>query len=554
MSIRTRLLLAFVAIVVVVTALTLALLDRTVGRDLEDNLDDRLRHQALGVLRWLDSAGHPERLAPRLGGVVNARVTIVDADGVVIGDSDRPGDVGHAVGAAHEIRAARSQTVGRAVRVLDGDAAPSYLVAVRAADGRVLRLAVPMTRVATTRHRLRVRLALASLVGLAVALALGLVAIRTIVRPLRAMTAAAGRAARGDYAIGPASTSRDELGVLSRALVGLADEVQAQIGALTHERDLSLAVIGAMVEGVVVVDPAGAVVLSNPAAAALGAAVTVPAPLASSLAAARAGYAIDGELALAGRTVRCVARGLPGGRGAVAVLHDVSRLRALETARRAVLADAAHELRTPITAIAGFAETLAEADLDDATRREFVATIGRNADRIARLVASLLELEHLDERLEAIDLDARVELAPVVAACVATARAAHPDAPSVAQAIEPGLAVRGDRDRLEQIIQNLVDNAFLHGAPPITIAARRAGDRVELRVADAGGGVPPELRERVFERFYRGPTARRGEGSGLGLPIARAAATALDGTLAIVEDEAGVAGFVLTLPAASAAR
>lgn len=551
MALRTRLLLAFVTIVLVVTAATLVLLDRTLGRGLVDDTDDRLRHQALGVIKWLDRADHPERLAPRLGGVVNARVTIIDGAGVVVADSERASDLGHAVGDAPEIRGARAGAVGRAIRTLPPDAEPSYLVAVRAGDHRVIRLAVPMTRLAATRRELRARLLLAALVGLVVALGLGLLAIRAIVRPLRVMTRDAERVARGDYAIGPPAEGADELGVLSRALVGLAGEVQAQVGALTRERDRSLAVIGAMVEGVIVVDAAGAVTLTNPAADALIDPAALPPVLIAPLAQARAGAAVEDEIAIGGRTVRINVRPLPAGRGAVCVLHDVSRLRALEAARREFLANAAHELRTPVTAIAGFAETLADESLPADTRREFVATIGRNADRIARLVTGLLELERQGDRPLAAERGAAIALAPVVDACVATAAAARPGAAPVAVDVPPTLAVRGDRDRLEHVIQNLIDNAHKHGAPPVAVTATAVGDRVRLQVTDGGPGLDPEVRERVFDRFYRGPAARRGEGSGLGLAIARAAATALGGTLTAAAAPGGGTAFVLELPRAS---
>ncbi|MBK9037130.1 MAG: HAMP domain-containing protein [Myxococcales bacterium] len=548
MSVRTRLLLGFVSIVLVVTAATLVLLDRTIGRDLRDGTDDRLRRQALGVMKWLDTAGQPERLAPRLAGVVNARVTIVSGDGVVLGDSERAGDVGLAVGDAPEVRAARAGAVGRAVRTLPPDGGEAYLVAVRAPDGRVIRLSVPMTGLAATRRALRLQLALAALVGLAVALGLGVLAIRAIVRPLHAMTRDAARVARGDYAIGPPAPTKDELGVLSRALVGLAGEVQAQVGALTRERDRSLAVIGAMVEGVIVVEADGAVTLTNPAADRLvDPAAPLPDALIAPLSSARAGAPIEDEIELRGRTVRINVRPLPARRGAVCVLHDVSRLRALEVVRREFLANAAHELRTPITAIAGFAETLADDELEPAMRREFVATIARNADRIARLVAGLLELERQGTRPEAREPGRAIALAPMVAACVATAAAARPGAAAVAIDVAAELAVRGDHERLEQIVQNLIDNAHKHGAAPIAVTARADGGRVRLMVADGGAAIAPAQRERVFERFYRGAAARRGEGSGLGLAIARAAAEAMGGTLAVVDGPGGGTAFALEL-------
>ncbi len=548
-SIGTRILASFVAIVAVVGATTFALLDRTLGEDLTGELDARLLAQTDGVVKWLETAGHPERLATRLSGVVGARVTIVDADGMVLGDSDQWADLGRPIGDAPEVAAARGGRIGRATRRLVAEAAPAYLVAVPTKDGRVVRLAVPTARLAATRRELRLRLLLATAVGMAVAIALGLVASRAIARPLRDMTRAAERVTRGDYAIGPPSARADELGVLSRALVGLADEVGRQVAALTGERDLSLAVIGAMVEGVIVVDDAGARVVVNPAAESLcGAAI--PDRLAGHLDRARAGHASDGEITLRDRVVLVSARPLPETRGAVAVMHDVTRLRALEAVRRDFLADAAHELRTPVTAIAGFAETLADDAIAPAARAEFVATIRRNAVRIARVVTGLLELERLEARVEATTAPDAIALAPVVEAAVRAAAAARPDAPPIEVAIGAGLTVKGDRDGLDHVVQNLIDNALLHGAPPVRVHAEAVAGKVRLTVADAGSGIAAPHQARVFDRFYRVAGSAR-VGSGLGLAIARSHAQAMGGDLTVTSQVGQGATFMLELEQAA---
>lgn len=545
MSIGARLLASFVAIVLVVGVTTFVLLDRTLGEDMTGELDARLVAQTEGVVHWMETAGHPERLATRLAGVVGARVTIVDKDGMVLGDSDRWADLGRPIGDAPEVAAAFAGKTGRATRRLTAKGPPVYLVAMATKDGRVVRLAVPTARLAETRAELRDRLLLATAVGMAVALVLGFVLIRAITGPLREMTRAAERVAKGDYAIGPASPRSDELGVLSRALVGLADEVGRQVAALTRERDLSLAVIGAMVEGVVVVDRDGQRLLANPAAEQLlGAAI--PPGLATHLDRARDGQDSDGELEVRDRAVVVSARPLPGTHGAVAVLHDITRLRALEAVRREFLADAAHELRTPVTAITGFAETLADDSLAPAARAEFVATIRRNAERIARVVTGLLELERLEARAEATAAPDAIELWPVVEAAVRAAKAARPDAPAVENEVDRSILVRAERDGLDHVVQNLVDNAQLHGAPPVRVKATGDGKRVRLTVTDSGRGIAETDLGRVFDRFYRGEGGGK-PGSGLGLAIARSHARAMGGELSVESRKGEGATFVVEL-------
>lgn len=545
LSIRTRLLAGFVAVVAVVGLATFLLLDRTLGRSLRAELDERLREQAAGVVRWLEGAGQPDRLAPRLAMVVGARVTIVTDDGLIEADSIRRIDIGRPIGFAPEVRAARLGHDGRAERALERGAPSSYMVAVPGTGGRVVRLAVPSARIEAARRALRLRLLAATGLGFVVALALGALVIRAVVRPLRAMTAAAERVTRGDYAIGPPRAEKDELGVLSRALVGLADEVGRQVTALTRERDLSLAVIGAMVEGVVVVDGAGAPVLANPAARDLLGDGPLPPEIAGPLDRARAGAAGSDELAVRDRAVVAGFRPLSETGGAVAVLHDVTRLRAAEAVRRQFLANAAHELRTPVTAIAGYAETLAAGELPAATRGEFVGAIARNALRIARLVADLLELERIEARAQATAADEAIALAPAVADAVAAARELGPARITVD--VDDALVVAGQRDGLDHVLQNLCDNAVLHGGGEVTITAAVDGERVLLTVADRGPGLGVDERERVFDRFYRGSASKKGTGAGLGLAIARSHARAMGGTLTAGGEPGQGAVFTLSL-------
>jgi signal transduction histidine kinase len=209
-------------------------------------------------------------------------------------------------------------------------------------------------------------------------------------------------------------------------------------------------------------------------------------------------------------------------------------LAALEQARsneRRFLADASHELRTPVTAVRGNAEYLARHGADDET----IADLRADAERLSRLVDDLLAVErqtHAGTGHEPVDLD---EVAHTVAA-------AHAELVTVS-APEP-VAGRGDPEALRRAVENLVANALLHGAPPVTITVRRVGDRAHLAVADAGPGLAPEEAEAAFRRFWRGAASRSRGGSGLGLAIVRATARAHGGDV-----EARGATFTLDLPA-----
>ncbi len=554
-SLRLKLLATFLVLVVVAGAGTLIAIERTLANDLLTEVDLRMSKQAGEVADWLRIAGHPDRLAPRLAAVTGARITIVGANGLVQGDSAEPESEGHPIGDASEISKARRGETGRAIRRLRAAEAPQYLIAIQGDLGRVIRLAVPLGNVIETRTKMRARLLVGGGIGLLGSLVLSIIFIRALTRPLQEMTRTAERLAAGDFEVPPPPDAGGELGVLGRAMSRMAGEVKARVGELTQQRDLLTVVFGRLVEGVVVVDPAGAPVLVNDAAGPMLDAApggpAVPPPIAPLVARALAGEDVDEELQLADRAIRASARPLGQG-GAIVVLYDVTRMRSLEAVRREFLSNAAHELRTPVTSIAGYAETLLAGGVDAETQTEFLTTIHRNADRIASLVTDLVLLDTLGGRDSVLAARVPVALARVVRDAVQTAKGVSPGA-QVEVAIDGALAVLATRDAIDHVVQNLVDNAIKYGGgTAITITATQARTRVTLVIEDGGAGIPPGLEERIFERFFRidpGRSRDRG-GTGLGLAIVKSQIEALGGRVR-VESAAPGARFVVELDAAS---
>ena len=516
------------------------------------------------MARWLDNADHGDpqsprltgrvaRLAQRLGAVTDARITVIDAAGDIEGDSQEPELVGLPIGEPVELAGARRGEIGRAVRPLHRGEPPHYLVAVAVDGGRVIRLAVPIDDVLAARARMRDRLIVGALFGLVGCVALSWIFIRAITRPLQVMTRSAERLARGDYGAPPSIDSGGELGVLARAMNRMTGEVSARVRELTEQRDVLAVVFGGLVEGVIVVGRDRRIVLVNAAARPLVGDGELPPDLAPLVGRALAGEPADDELALVGRAVRVAARPLAGGAGelgAIVVLYDVTRLRALEAVRRDFLANAAHELRTPVTSISGYAETLLGGGVDAETRQEFVTTIHRNAQRIAALLADLLVLDRLEGRAALVGDRAPVRLADVVADAARTARGVAPDA-RIDVDVAAELAVLGTRDGLDHIVVNLVDNAVKYGAgTPIAVAACRVGARIRLTVRDRGPGIPAGHEDRVFERFYRVDAGRSRElgGSGLGLAIVQLQSAAIGGRVWVEHADPG-ARFVVELDA-----
>jgi two-component system phosphate regulon sensor histidine kinase PhoR len=240
-------------------------------------------------------------------------------------------------------------------------------------------------------------------------------------------------------------------------------------------------------------------------------------------------------------------------RGAVAVFHDMTEVRRLETVRRDFVANASHEIKTPLTAIRGFAEMLLSSDLASRDARNHLEIILRHSERLSRLIEDLLELSRLESGTFTLEPE-ELDLAALAA--------------ELCRELEPRLRERGISIRIEadgsprafadaravrQIFQNLLDNALKYSDPDraIEVRVRAQGDVVRVDVADHGIGIPEADRARIFERFYRVDRGRAREqgGTGLGLSIVKHLVQASGGEV-WVESTPGVGStFSFTVPA-----
>jgi signal transduction histidine kinase len=223
------------------------------------------------------------------------------------------------------------------------------------------------------------------------------------------------------------------------------------------------------------------------------------------------------------------------------------RLAEVDIARKQFIANASHELRTPIFSLGGFVELLEEEDPSPAERAEFVHTMRKQIERLTKLTADLLDLSQLDAgalvmQSRSVDLgtlarEVAREFGPRADRRGSRLELRTPDTPAIA---------RADPDRVRQIIRILLDNALTHTpeGTKVTVTTYLANHRAELTVSDEGTGIPQRVQGRVFERFY---TADSAGGSGLGLAIARELAQRMEGRIAITSSKRFTA-FTLDLP------
>ncbi len=485
-----------------------------------------------------------------------ARVTVIAADGRVLADSaEDPQKMENHIGRP-EIQQAFASGEGRAVRhsaTLDRDLVYFALRQQPATGGPVvLRFALPLKHIDEAMAEFRRRLAATSLGILLAAGGAALLASRSFSARIGRLKAFSRRVADGDFRPLAAERAGDELAELARALNETAARMDQTIRSLTDERNRSAAILRSMVEGVAVISADERIVFSNQAFSQIlgldpaGAEGRRPVEVIR-----QPGLLEVIRQVLAGResvhsevvmgTVRprsfgvtaapVLALGATEGRGsttgAVLVLHDISELRRLERVRRDFVANITHELKTPLTAIQGFAETLLAGALDDRKNRErFLEIIRDHAQRLARLTDDLLKLSLIEAGKLELEIQP-VAVAELMDSCVATAQIKAQGKQLLLRADCPaGLpAARGDRSRLAEVLQNLLDNAvqYTPAGGRIIVRARVDEGAVVITVADTGIGIPQAEQERIFERFYRVDAARSREagGTGLGLAIAR---------------------------------
>jgi two-component system phosphate regulon sensor histidine kinase PhoR len=418
-----------------------------------------------------------------------------------------------------------------------------------------------------------VRRSLLAALAAALGCALGLAWLSSVLlaRRVDAIAAVARRYAAGDFSAPARDPGGDELGTVARVLDDTARELGRRMTELSQDRARMEAILAGMLEGVIVVNAEGRIILANEAARRLaqpdalepgrhyGDVVRHP-DIGAMLGRALNGQTPDGiefsPLRDSNRTL--VARAAPvtteGAPGAVLVLHDITDLRHADRMRRDFVANVSHELRTPLTAIQGYVEALQDAvppEPEEAAR--FLEIIARQANRMERLVRDLLRLARLEagqEPVEPSQTDIETLFADVMTELEGALEAKGQRIVTDVGAEAATLHV--DPAKLHDALRNLVENAIAYAPPSttITLASRRANGACAITVADEGPGIPEADLSRVFERFYRVDKARSREsgGTGLGLSIVKHLVEILGGEVKAANRRSGGAVFTVTLP------
>ncbi|MDF1501910.1 HAMP domain-containing sensor histidine kinase [Roseisolibacter sp. H3M3-2] len=537
MRLSQRLLLYALLVVSVLVAFTLvAVRERTVDGLRASTLERVRAEAALAAAAWRPGTPAPA-LADSLARTLDRHVTLLDPGGAVVGDSESD-DLSAGwlrnYAALPEVEGARRTRGSHAAR--SSAAGATELAGAASGAAGAVRVAAPLETGAAIVADVRRGVRLTALAALALSAGVALLSARTVTRPPGELRDVTRALAGGDLSRRPALAAPGEVGELATAVHRLAEQLGARLDALQAEEDLMAAVGEALSEAVVAVDARQRVVRANASARQLlRLRDPIPFPadhlprdrtLREALGDALRGEASGpAELRLDGRTLTLTARPLPGGAGAVLAFYDLTPVRRLEHVRRDFVANVSHELKTPLTVVGGFAETLADDELPPAMRRQFAETIRDNAQRMQRIVDDLLDLSRIESGVwqpmrTDVDVGAAAADATAAARVVASAK-------GVAVAVQPAAdapAVHADPSAVRQVLSNLVENAVRHtAAGTVTVFTARDDGGVWLGVRDTGAGIGADHLPRIFERFYRADPGRARDvgGTGLGLSIVK---------------------------------
>jgi two-component system phosphate regulon sensor histidine kinase PhoR len=568
MRIQQRLLVALVALVASVSLPAAYLLNRWISEEVVEQARASLIRETRILGAELNRAP-PEDLFTWIHATherAGARITIIEADGRVSADSDvldlakmdNHGD-------RPEIRAAFAGEVGTSLRPSTTFKRDLLYVAVAFGKPlRVLRLSRPIDITMSPVWRGQRALWLSATIALVLAFLVGGVLTRWLARPLTTMTHAARAMAKGKFQTPLPEPSGDELGELARALATLRNQLAARIEELRAEGDKLRTILNGMKEGVALIQEGRVTVANSAFAEMIGA--TVPLEGRSPLEAARLPELAEAihasieerqpeqrELQVGNRhlSVDALPLGTPESEQTVVVLQDLTESRKLERLRRDLVANASHELRTPVAAILGAAETLSAGAAEDAeARASFVDILLRHAQRLSRLTTDLLDLSRLEAgyrpRIETVDV---AEVVQTVVGSLASKAGAKQ---ILLENATPAVTVAAERPALEQVLTNLVDNAIKYTTQggSVRVTAEPEEGQVRIVVADTGVGIAAEHLPRLWERFYRVDAARSRElgGTGLGLAIVKHLVLSHGGSVDVESEVGRGSSFIVRLP------
>ena len=548
------------------------------------DLKVRARFFEKQVLEHLDPMDEKavDLLCKKVGESTATRITIILSSGKVIGDSEKnPAKMDNHLDRLEFIDALKgpSGTYTRHSRTLGKDM--MYVgIPIKKKNHvlAVVRTSVPVNNIDLVLKSIKIKIAFGCLVVAVFAAMLSLFISRRIIRPIEQIKIWAESITSGEFHLRPQVAESEEIGALAESLNRMAVKLREHIDTVRRQRNEIEAMLSSMVEGVIAVDMEERVISMNHAAAKMFGCDLAEAQGRSIQEVLRntvlhrfvknalsSQDAVEEEIVLSSDRERSLnghgtlLRDAEGKQiGALIVLNDVTRLLRLEKIRREFVANVSHEIKTPITAIKGFVETLRDGAMENHENAErFLEIIGKHVDRLEAIIEDLLSLSRIEReagREEVLLDEGRLKdvLETAIQVCEANAMAKKIE---VELSCAEDIVAKFDPLLLEQAVVNLLDNAIKYSGEGkiVWVEAVQSGKEIILSVRDQGCGIEKNHLPRLFERFYRADKARSRQlgGTGLGLAIVKHIAQAHGGHVAVESTHGKGSTFSIHLPKTS---
>jgi len=587
-SFKTKLILSYAVVILISFAFLAFFLDKNLEQNSIHNIESSLVNQARLVENQIAPAAikaqdvaQLELLAVSLSQSIKCRITIVNSAGKVLADSEKlRQEVLQMENHLYrpEVKAALTGGTGIDTRYSSTLKIGMLYVALPIKENKditgAVRLALPLDSVQKTLNEIRRTILLGLLFALALAIVSGSVVAGRTIGPINRMIQVSRRFSEGNFSRRIIQSPKDEIGELADTLNKMAQDTEDKIKEIETQNQKLTAIFNSMIEGVIVVDKDGHIVSINPAIEKIFKVLNKDAQGKPFLEAIRnndisdlmrsvisKGRSESAELTLMypvrkifeiSATPIFVTNNVTG---CLVAIHDISEIRKLETMRSDFVANVSHELKTPLTSIKGFIETLLEGALDDKeNNRNFLMIIQEHAERLNSLVNDLLSLSHLESKeitLEEKIINLRQLVEKIILGFKAQLKNKSID---VRNELPVSLSIKADENRIEQVFTNLIDNAikFNKNKGAIKIYSQDADGKIKIIVEDSGIGIPEKDIPRIFERFYRVDKARSRElgGTGLGLSIVKHIVELHNGSVGVESTEDFGSKFWLALPKA----
>jgi len=583
---KFKLIFSYVWLIIVSFVFVAFFLNRNLGANALRDIQSSLVSQA----RLIENQIDPEKLQQRdtlylealtvaLSQKIDCRITIIDTQGKVLAESRKsPEEILRMENHLYrpEVQKALAGATGIDTRYSSTLKIDMLYVALPLRQGGriagVLRLALPLESVERTLSAVRRVILLGLLSALGVAVLLGSLLASQTIRPIHRMIHVSRKFSEGDFSRRIVQDSRDEIGELAVTLNKMAQDIEDKIREIKTQNQKLAAIFNSMIEGVIVVDKADRIVSINPSIEKIFGLSKKDVEAKFFLEAIR-----NNDIAEVVKNVLAQGRPLsteitlvyPVRRifevnatpifdneavnGCLVVIHDITEIRRLETVRSDFVANVSHELKTPLTSIKGFVETLLEGALDDKkNNRNFLKIIQEHADRLDRLVDDLLSLSHLESKeivLRRSDCNLYRLVEEVASGFASQLKKKGIE---IKNELPQDLSLKADKARLEQVFINFIDNGIKFNKENgfIKIGSRQTDGEVRIGIEDSGIGIPQKDIPRIFERFYRVDKARSRElgGTGLGLSIVKHIVELHGGRVGVESSEGFGSTFWFVLP------